>query len=111
MMCLRHGYIFVLQRETLKLLITNSEKMYIHLGNNQMLRTDEIIGIFDLDTATVSKRTRNFLNKAEKKGEVTYTGYELPKSFIVTAKNKGENKVYLSQLSTSTLLKRSENIE
>ena len=76
-----------------------------------MLRTDEIIGIFDLDTATVSKRTRDFLNKAEKRGQVTYTGYELPKSFIITAKTKGENKVYLSQLSSGTLLKRSENIE
>ena len=85
--------------------------MYIHLGNNQMLRTDEIIGIFDLDTATVSKRTRDFLNKAEKRGQVTYAGYELPKSFIITAKTKGENKVYLSQLSSGTLLKRSENIE
>ena len=85
--------------------------MYIHLGNNQMLRTDEIIGIFDLDTATVSKRTRDFLNKAEKRGQVTYTGYELPKSFIIPAKTKGENKVYLSQLSSGTLLKRSENIE
>lgn len=85
--------------------------MYIHLGNNQMLRMDEIIGIFDLDTATVSKRTRDFLNKAEKRGQVTYTGYELPKSFIITAKTKGENKVYLSQLSSGTLLKRSENIE
>lgn len=85
--------------------------MYIHLGNNQMLRTDEIIGIFDLDTATVSKRTRTFLEKAEKNKAVIYTGYELPKSFIITSKGKGDMKIYLSQLSSSTLLKRSGAIE
>ncbi len=80
--------------------------MYIHLGNNRVIREKEIIGIFDLDTATVSKRTRNFLNLAEKQGNIIYDSYELPKSFIVCAQKKGENKVFLSQLATTTLQKR-----
>ena len=41
--------------------------MYIHLGNNIMLPTNEIIGIFDLENTSVSKRTRDFLKKAESK--------------------------------------------
>lgn len=77
--------------------------MYIHIGNNYVLREDEIVGIFDLDNTTISARTRLFLSKAEKKGNIVLTGNELPKSFIVT--NKG-NKVFLSQLATSTLSKR-----
>ena len=80
--------------------------MYIHLGNNKVIREKEIIGIFDLDTATVSKRTRDYLEKAEKSGNVTYDSFELPKSFIVCAEKKGENRVFLSQLSTTTLQKR-----
>ena len=80
--------------------------MYIHLGNNKVIREKEIIGIFDLDTATVSKRTRDFLNKAEKRGNVTYDSYELPKSFIVCADKKGENRVFISQFSTNTLQMR-----
>ena len=80
--------------------------MYIHLGNNKVIREKEIIGIFDLDTATVSKRTRDYLEKAEKSGKVTYDSFELPKSFIVCAEKKGENRVFLSQLSTTTLQKR-----
>ena len=40
--------------------------MYIHLGNNVMLPTSDIIGIFDLENTSISKRTRDFLNKAEK---------------------------------------------
>lgn len=85
--------------------------MYIHLGNNTMLRTEEIIGIFDLDNATVSKRTREFLSRAEKEKRVITTSYELPKSFVVASSKKGEMRVYLSQLSSSTLLKRSGYID
>ena len=83
--------------------------MYMHLGNNALVRTDGIIGIFDMDNTTVSARTRAFLRKAEKKGNIIITGQDLPKSFVVVSNKKGENKVYLSVLAPSTLLKRSEN--
>ena len=56
--------------------------MYIHLGNNVMLPINEIIGIFDLENTSVSKRTRDFLNKAEKQGRVVTINYDLPRSFI-----------------------------
>lgn len=80
--------------------------MYIHLGNNELVKTDEIIGIFDLDNTTVSSRTRLFLSKAEKNGNIILTGDDLPKSFVVTSKKKGESKVYLSVLAPATLEKR-----
>lgn len=85
--------------------------MYLHLGNNKMIKTDTVIGIFDLDNATVSKRTRNYLKKAEKKGEVTAVGYELPKSFVVTSSGRNDNRVYLSVLSSKALRKRSGYID
>lgn len=81
--------------------------MYIHLGQDTLVKKDDIIGIFDLDTATVSKRTRDYLSMAEKKGKVINVSTELPKSFIVC--KKGNDKIiYISQISTATLLKRSE---
>ncbi|MBR4910870.1 MAG: DUF370 domain-containing protein [Clostridia bacterium] len=80
--------------------------MYLHLGNNAVIRTDKIIGIFDLDNTTVSARTRRFLARAEKEGNVIMTSAELPKSFVVASGKKGENRVYLSQLSPATLGKR-----
>lgn len=81
--------------------------MYLHLGQDTVVRTRDIIGIFDLDITTVSKHTRNFLTKREKEGCVVNVTYELPKSFIL-CKNKRKKKgsVYISQLSTATLLKR-----
>lgn len=84
--------------------------MYIHLGNETVIKSSEVIGIFDLDSTTVSKNTRIFLSKAEKKKEVVNVSYELPKSFILCSKKK-KNKVYISQISSGTLLKRSGFID
>lgn len=81
--------------------------MYLHLGNDVLVKTEEVIGIFDLDTTTVSKKTRDYLNKAEKKKEVITVSYDLPKSFVICSKEKKNQRVYLSQLSTATLQKRS----
>ena len=81
--------------------------MYLHIGKEKIIKTDEIIGIFDLDTATISKATRNYLAIAEKSGDVVNVTTELPKTFIV-CKEDGKRRVYISQISSSTLNKRSE---
>lgn len=80
--------------------------MYIHLGNEMVVNEKDIVGIFDLETTTISKHSRKFLEIAEKQKQVINVSYELPKSFIITNKNN-KNKVYISQISTSTLQKRS----
>lgn len=85
--------------------------MYLHLGMDKVITFDEIIGIFDLDTTTVSKSTRNFLAKAEKSGIVENICYDLPKSFIVCRTKDGKDKVYISQISSQTLLKRTNYVE
>ena len=75
--------------------------MYIHIGNNKVVRDTEILGVFDLDSSTVSINTRNYLSNAQKEKRVITLGYELPKSFIIL-KNK---EVYLSPLNTSSIIK------
>ena len=81
--------------------------MYLHLGGEYVIKEEEVIGIFDLDTSTVSKHTRRFLNKKEKEKKVINVSYELPKSFILVENQKKEEKIYISQISSSTLNKRS----
>ncbi len=85
--------------------------MYIHLGNNIMLPTSEIIGIFDIENTSISKRTRDFLSRAEKEGRVITISYDLPRSFVIAGKNNTDYKVYISQISSSTLLKRTGYID
>ena len=79
--------------------------MYLHLGQETVVRTDTVVGIFDTDNATLSRHTREFLAAAEKAGQVVSITYELPKAFVVCAEN-GKQTVYLSQLSSATLRKR-----
>lgn len=83
--------------------------MYIHLGQETVVKKKDIIGIFDLDNTTVSAKTREFLAKAEKKGQVINVSTELPKSFVICAEKK-KQKVYITQISSKVLLKRSEFI-
>ncbi len=84
--------------------------MYLHLGEQKVVKKRDIIGIFDMDTATVMKDTRKFLNLAEKNGEAVTLSYELPKSFTVCKNRKTAKKtVYISQITPATLLKRSDD--
>lgn len=78
--------------------------MYLSIGNDMAVRDKSIIGIFDLDNTSTSKRTRAFLNRAEKEGEVVPCD-DLPKSFILTSEY-GFTKVRLTALSAATLEKR-----
>lgn len=82
--------------------------MYLHLGHNTVINQNEIIGIFDLDATTVSKKTRDYLSKAEKDKRVISVSYDLPKSFVVCSDKKRYFVVYLSPVATSTLYKRSQ---
>ena len=78
--------------------------MYLSIGNDMAVRDTSIIGIFDLDNTSVSKRTQEFLNRAEKEGQVVPCD-DLPKSFLLTAEY-GLHRVYLTALNASTLEKR-----
>ena len=89
--------------------------MYLHLGQDIVVPEASVIGIFDLDNTTGSQITREFLNEAEKNGRVTAVSEELPKSFVVCGGTvalkppggrDGIQQIYLSQLSSQTLLKR-----
>lgn len=78
--------------------------MYLSIGNDLAVRESSIIGIFDMDNTSTSKRTREFLTKAEQEGQVIPCD-DLPKSFVLTAEY-GFRRVYLTSLSSSTLEKR-----
>ena len=86
--------------------------MYLHLGQEVVVRHSDIIGVFDMDNTTVSPHTRDFLRRAENGGQVTYVSMELPKSFTVCAPKgkQGDHQVYISQIAPSTLRKRSGKI-
>lgn len=80
--------------------------MYLHLGKDVVVRHRDIIGIFDMEKTTVSRKTKDFLSHATKAGQVVTVSYDLPKSFIVVRQENGGHMVYISQISAATLKKR-----
>ena len=78
--------------------------MYLSIGNDMAVRDRSIIGIFNLDNTSTSKRTREFLDRAEAEGDVVPCD-DLPKSFVLTSEY-GFHKVHLTSLSSATLEKR-----
>ena len=77
---------------------------HLHLGKETVVRCADVIAVFDLDNASQSYLTREYLSRAEKAGAVINAADDLPKSFVVCP-----DGVYLSQLSSAALLRRSEN--
>jgi hypothetical protein len=81
--------------------------MYLHVGSNNNIRKKEIVGIFDIDNATISRTTRQYLAKAESRGEVSAACEELPRAFVLYREGE-KNKICFSQLSSAALLGRCE---
>ncbi len=78
--------------------------MYIHVGNNHVIKSQDLIGIFDIEATSTSSDTRRFLSEcAKRKNDVSCTD-NFPRSFVVTFEKKDlDEKVYISRLSPSTL--------
>lgn len=80
--------------------------MYIHLGGEKIIRTSQVVAIFDISIEQSSKLSRQFVAQAQKNKEVEAIGEEEPKSIVVT-----EGKVYYSPISTATLKKRAHHLD
>ena len=84
--------------------------MYLHIGNGKSVKKKDIIGIFDLDTATVSSITKRFIKKMQKENSVDYEDSDIPRTLVLTEENK-KIKIRLSRISTVGLRLRAENKE
>ena len=83
--------------------------MYIHLGRDYVLNDRDIIGIFNLETTTITPRGREFLNYAQKNGAVVSLSDELPQSYVL-ADGAVVDTVYLSELSPAAMRRRAEKM-
>nr|WP_306220461.1 extracellular matrix/biofilm biosynthesis regulator RemA family protein [Cohnella sp. WQ 127256] len=76
------------------------------MGGEKVIRTSQLVAIFDISIEQSSKLSRQFVVHAQKNKEVETIGEEDPKSIVVT-----EHKVYYSPISTATLKKRAHYLE
>ncbi len=87
------------------LIIKGCDILYLHLGEEYVVKKKDIIGIFDIDTTSIAKTTREFLSTIQAKKVIINTTADLPRSFIV-CRAKRETIVFISHISTATLKKR-----
>ena len=84
--------------------------MFLHVGNNKNILIERVVGIFDMDNATLSAISRKFLSQAEKSGLSQNAALdELPKSFILYLDSDNQYKICYSQLSSASLKGRMGN--
>ena len=81
--------------------------MYLHIGGDHIVRTKDIIGIFNLERTSVSEDTKNFLRSAAAQGHEVSCTEDMPRSFIVTFDRSDlDEKVHISRISSASLEKR-----
>lgn len=83
--------------------------MFLQIGGDTIIRSKDIVGVFDIDKTTVFKVNRNYLSNVQKKSKIVDVTQKLPKSFVV-CQNSNTETVYISPLLPSTVLKRSDGI-
>ncbi|MEB3103243.1 extracellular matrix regulator RemB [Ferviditalea candida] len=79
--------------------------MFIHLGGEKIIRTSELIAIFDISIDKNSKLIKPLSEQPSKNERIEVIGDEEPKSIVLT-----QNKTFYSPISSATLKKRANQL-
>lgn len=79
--------------------------MYVHIGNDYVVYTGDIIGIFDFDGIMSSQISSGYLKKLEAENKLISVSEDIPKSVVIAMSN-GEDIAYLSPLNSKTIQNR-----
>ncbi|WEG12779.1 DUF370 domain-containing protein [Pullulanibacillus sp. KACC 23026] len=77
--------------------------MYIHLGEDLLIKTSDIIAIFDFGLIEENSLNQLFIESSIEKHQLIDIGGKQTKSIIITT-----DCIYFSPFTSSTLKKRSE---
>ncbi len=83
--------------------------MYLQLGQDFVVPFKNVISVFDMDTATVSKRTKKLLTRLQEEGRIVEVYGDLPRSGVLCEDEAGEI-LYLTELSPQALQKRAGDL-
>ncbi|MCM3785277.1 DUF370 domain-containing protein [Neobacillus mesonae] len=75
--------------------------MYIHLGGDKIIRSSELVAIFDISIEKSSKISKQYITFSKQEKNLEVIGEEEAKSIVVT-----KSTVYYSPISSTTLKKR-----
>ncbi len=84
------------------------KKRYLQLEKGESIGVAEIIGIFDIDSASQSTATKAFFRRKEDEMGVVSLSNDLPRSFLLS---DGEfaDTIFVSGLSSDSIIRRLES--
>ena len=75
--------------------------MYVKFGD-AVKQSEKILGIFDIDNASYSKITQEFLKRAEKENRLQNLSSDIPSSFILST----DSQVIFTRAASKSCKKR-----
>lgn len=81
--------------------------MKLYLNDECGIFPADIVGIFDMDSATVGDATKKFLSRGEREGNLLSVTGDIPVSFLVR-RDKEDLKIYLTRNAPKVLARRAK---
>ena len=82
--------------------------MYVHIGKDLVINSDNIIAILDIESLEKKKSLEEVLQNLKISDKIIDVSEENKKSLIIIKKNN-ENLGYITNISTTTLAKRAND--
>ena len=79
--------------------------MYLHIGKDYIVKSKEIIAIFNIDYVKNTKEYKAMYNDLEESGNIVKVSDSKAKAFILT-ENQGKRKAYITNIGVNTISKR-----
>ena len=83
--------------------------MYVHIGNNYIIDSKNVLGMFGFETLNAGKFFNEFFEKLKESNNIIDISQGKLKTLIITIE-EGITKAYISNISAITLANRIENI-
>ena len=80
--------------------------MYVHIGKDQIINSDNIITILDIKSLEKKKSLENICKELKISDNIIDVSEENRKSLIITQDKNKQKKGYISNISSTTLGKR-----
>ncbi len=77
--------------------------MFLRLNKYKTVNGEDIIGIFDADSATMAPDSRRFLSLTEKNKRLISCTGDIPKSFVLFNDKDGRESVAFMKFSSSSV--------
>ena len=81
----------------------------MHIAKNETAPDGQVVGIFDIDKATLSQDSRDFLRARQAGFRAVNLCTDLPAAFVLTA-DAFCDRVYISSLSAAVLKRRTGEV-